>query len=63
MKSFINRENSKVTEQNKVPIQNKKPTKELLEALKEGEDILNGTIAAKRYHSVEELINDLDEED
>lgn len=35
---------------------NPKPSKELLEALQEGEDILN----AKRYHSIKELIGDLD---
>lgn len=39
---------------------NPKPSKELLEALQEGEDILNEKINAKRYHSIKELIGDLD---
>ncbi len=39
---------------------NPKPSKELLEALQEGEDILNGKVKAKRYHSIKELIGDLD---
>lgn len=41
-------------------IKNPKPSKELLEALQEGEDILNGKIKAKKYHSVKELIGDLE---
>lgn len=43
-------------------IKNPKPSKELLEALQEGEDILNGKIKTKRYHSVKELIGDLENE-
>lgn len=39
---------------------NPKPSKELLEALQEGEDILNGKVYVKRYHSIKELIGDLD---
>lgn len=39
---------------------NPKPSKELLDALQEGEDILNGKVNAKRYRSIEELIGDLD---
>lgn len=39
---------------------NPKPSKELLEALQEGENILNGKVNAKRYHSIKELIGDLD---
>mgnify|MGYP004463489921 CR=1 FL=1 len=39
---------------------NPKPSKELLEALQEGEDILNGKANAKKYHSIKELIGDLD---
>lgn len=42
---------------------NPKPSKELLEALREGEDILNGKIEAKSYSSIEDLINALEEED
>ena len=62
MTTLVNMAINEVIEQNGVPFQIKppKPSKELLEALKEGEDILNGKIEAKRYHSVEELIQDLD---
>lgn len=41
-------------------VTNPKPTKELLEALQEGEDILSGKIEAKSYHSIKELIEDLE---
>lgn len=41
---------------------NPKPSKELLETIQEGEDILSGKIQAKKYHSVKELIGDLENE-
>ena len=37
-----------------------KPSKELLEVLQEGEDILNGKIKTKKYHSVKELTLELE---
>lgn len=37
-----------------------KPNKEFLEALQDGEDILDGKIEAKTYNSVKELIGDLE---
>ena len=43
-------------------VTNPKPSKELLEAIQEGEDILNGKVKAKKYHSVKELIGDLENE-
>ena len=43
-------------------VTNPKPTKELLEAIQEGEDILNGKVKTKKYHSVKELIGDLEDE-
>lgn len=36
------------------------PSKELLEALQESEDILNGKVEAKRYKNFDELLADLD---
>ncbi len=42
---------------------NNKPSKELLEALQEGEDILNGKIKTKGYHNVEEMFKDILNED
>ncbi len=41
-------------------VRNSKPNKELLEALKEGEDILSSKIDARKYDSVKELIKDLE---
>lgn len=46
----------------KVSMNNPKPSKELLKALKEGEEILSGKRKAKKYHSVKELIEDLENE-
>ena len=43
-----------------IPFDVKKPSKELLDVLKESEDILNGKIQTKKYHSVKELIDDLE---
>ena len=43
-------------------VTNPKPSKELLEAIQEGEDILNGKVKTKKYHSVKELIGDLENE-
>ena len=41
-------------------VKNPKPSKELLDALKESEDIINGKISAKRYESFDELVDDVD---
>lgn len=41
-------------------VRNPKPNKELLEALKESEEILSGKIDARKYDSVKELIDDLE---
>ena len=43
-------------------VSNPKPTKELIEALQEGEDILSGKVKSKTYHSIKELIRDLENE-
>lgn len=37
----------------------KKNNKKLIKVLKESENILNGKIQIKKYHSVKELIDDL----
>ena len=54
IKQLINRDDGPFN------VVNPKPSKELLEALQEGENILNGKVNAKRYHSIKELIGDLD---
>lgn len=43
-------------------VENSKPNKELLEALKESEEILSGKIDARKYDSVKELIDDLEKD-
>lgn len=40
-------------------VKNPKPSNELLEALKEGEDILNGKIDAKGYNNAYDMLKDL----
>ena len=64
MSTFINMALTQVVKRDGVPFEvvNPKPNKELLEAIKEGEDILNGKIKTKKYHSVKELIGDLEDE-
>ena len=44
-------------------VSNPKPSKELLEALQEGEDILNGKIQATGYHNVRKMFEDIINED
>ena len=39
------------------------PTKELLEAIQEGEDILDGKIKTKGYHNVKKMFEDIINED
>lgn len=39
------------------------PTEELLEAIKEGEDILSGKIKAKKYKNAHQMIQDILSED
>ncbi len=64
MSTYVNMAIKQLINKDGVPFEvvNPKPNKELLEALKEGEDILNGKIKAKKYHSVKELIGDLENE-
>ncbi len=64
MSTAINMFIKQIIKEDGIPfeIRNPRPSKELLEALQEGEDILNGKIQAKRYHSVKELIGDLENE-
>lgn len=40
-------------------VTNKKPSKELLEAIKEDEDILNSKVNTKSYTNMYEMIKDL----
>lgn len=64
MSTYVNMAIKQLINRDGVPfdVVNPKPSKELLEALQEGEDILNGKVNAKRYHSIKELIGDLENE-
>lgn len=43
-------------------VRERKPSKRLLEALKESEDIFNGKIKAKRYNNFDEMLEDIEDE-
>ena len=43
-------------------VRERKPSKRLLEALKESEDIINGKIKAKRYNNFDEMLDDIEDE-
>ena len=62
MSTFVNMAIKQLIYTNGLPfeVKNPKPSKALIESLKEGEKILNGEIAAKKYNSVKELIVDLE---
>ncbi len=64
MSTFINMALAQVVKRDGIPfeITNPKPTKEMLHALKEAEDIINGKIEAKGYTNINELFKDLDNE-
>ena len=40
-------------------VKNLEPTKELLDAIQEGDDILIGRIKVKGYHNVKEMFKDI----
>ena len=62
MSTAINMFLAQVIKQDGIPfeIKNPKPTKELIQALKEADDILSKKLATKTYHNVDELFEDLD---
>ena len=65
MSTAINMFLTQVVKHDGLPFEvvNPKPSKELLEAINEGEDILNGKIKAKGYHNVQKMIEDILNED
>ncbi len=44
-------------------ITNSKPSKEMIKALKETDDIISGKVLAKGYRNMDELFKDLDSDD
>ena len=61
MSTYINMAIKQLINKDGVPFEvvNKKPNKELLKALKEGQDILDGKKDAKSYTDMYELLKDL----
>ena len=61
MSTYVNMAIKQLINRDGVPFEvvNPRPSKELLEALKEGEDILNGKITAKSYTNMYEMLEDL----
>lgn len=65
MSTAINMFIKQIIKKDGIPFEvvNSKPSKELLEALQEGEDILSGKINEKGYHNVKQMIDDIINED
>ncbi len=61
MSTYINMAIKQLINKDGVPFEivNPKPSKELLKAMREGEDILNGKIKAKSYTNMHEMLKDL----
>lgn len=61
MSTYVNMAIKQLINKDGVPFEvvNPKPSKELLEALKESEDILNGKIKTKSYTNMYDMLNDL----
>lgn len=61
MSTFVNMAIKQLIYRDGLPFEakNPKPSRELLEALQEGEDILSGKVKAKSYHNMYEMLGDL----
>ena len=59
--TYVNMTIKQLINKDGVPFEvvNPRPSKELLEALQEGEDILNGKVKAKSYTNMYEMLKDL----
>ncbi len=65
MSTFVNMAIKQLIYKDGIPfeVSNRKPSKELLNAIQEGEDILSGKKEAKGYHNVREMFKDILNED
>jgi len=61
MSTFVNMAIKQLIYRDGLPFEarNPKPSRELLEALQEGEDILSGKVKTKSYHNMYEMLEDL----
>ena len=65
MTTLINMTLKQVIKRNGIPFEvvNPTPSPELLEAIEEGENILNGKVKVKGYHNVRKMFDDILNED
>ena len=61
MSTYVNMAIKQLINKDGVPFEvvNPRPSKELVEALQEGEDILNGKVKVKSYTNMYEMLKDL----
>ena len=61
MSTYVNMAIKQLINKNGVPFEvvNSRPSKELVEALQEGENILNGKVKAKSYTNMYEMLENL----
>ena len=61
MSTYVNMAIKQLINKDGIPFEvvNPRPSKELLEAIQEGEDILNGKVKAKSYTNMYEMLKDL----
>lgn len=61
MSTYVNMAIKQLINKDGVPFEvvNPKPSKELLEAIREGENILKGEQKAKGYHDVKQMFEDI----
>ena len=61
MSTFVNMAIKQLINKDGIPFEvvNPKPTKELVEALEEGEKILDGSIEKKGYHDIKKMFEDI----
>ncbi|MBQ9013454.1 MAG: type II toxin-antitoxin system RelB/DinJ family antitoxin [Bacilli bacterium] len=61
MSTYVNMAIKQLINKDGVPFEvvNPRPSKELIEAIQEGEDILNGKVKAKSYTNMYEMLKDL----
>ena len=60
MSTFVNMAIKQLIKNDGIPFEvTNKPNKELLKAIKEGEDILNGKVNTKSYTNMYEMVKDL----
>lgn len=61
MSTYVNMAIKQLINKDGVPFEvvNPRPSKELLEAIQEGEDILNGKVKAKSYTNMYKMLKDL----